>query len=103
MIGMRIWHILVVVFALACLFGIARNEVGRVSVVMFMTGLCEIILGTTALMHLFKTIGSFGQAKTLTAHLEAIVQTLIVLVAATAAMNFVFWVGGSLLKFVLEG
>ncbi len=100
---MRIWHILVVIFALACVFGIARSDVGRVAVIMFFTGLCEFVLGTTAVMHLFKTIGSFGEAKTMFGHIEAVIATILVLALATVAMNVVFWLGGSLLQLALAG
>jgi len=100
---MRIWHMLVLIFVLACVFGVARSEVGRVSIVMFFTGLGEFILGATALMHLFKTIGAFGHAKTLHAHLEALLATALVLLAATVSMNLVFWAGASLLKEMLSG
>lgn len=100
---MRIWHMLVIVFAIACLLGIARTEAGRVGVIMFFTGLAEFILGATAIMHLFKTIGAFGEAKTLAAHVEALLATAVVLAVATASMNLVFWVGAVLLKAVLSG
>jgi hypothetical protein len=99
---MRIWHLIVIIFVLGCLFGIARSEVGRVAVIIFFTGLGELILGTVALMHLFKTIGSIGEAKTLGAHLEAVFATLLVLLAATISMNAVFWAGSSLLVQVMQ-
>ena len=90
---MRLWHILFAVMLVALILAIGRNDAGRVAIIVFFAGLGEVILGTTALMHLFKTIGQFGAARGLFAHLEALMATAVVLVLATATMNAVMWIG----------
>jgi hypothetical protein len=95
---MRLWHLIVLVFCLGTVFGIARSEIGRVALIVFFTGLGEMILGTTALMHLFKSLGAFGHARGLLAHVEALAATALILLAATVSMNAVLWVGVALLQ-----
>lgn len=95
---MRLWHLLTIVLFVALVLAIARSDVGKVALIVFFTGLGEIILGVTALLHLFKTIGALGAARGLTAHLEAIVATALVLLVATLSMNAVLWAGVWLLR-----
>jgi hypothetical protein len=95
---MRLRHILFAVLLVALVLAISRNAAGRVAIIVFFAGLGEVILGTTALMHLFQTIGRFGAARGLSAHLEALMATIIVLVLATASMNAVMWIGVVLLQ-----
>lgn len=95
---MRLWHLLTLVLMVALVLAIARSDVGRVALIVFFTGIGEIILGVTALMQLFKTIGAFGEARGLTAHVEAIVATALVLLIATIGMNAVLWAGLWLLQ-----
>ncbi|HEU5116260.1 MAG TPA: hypothetical protein VFT74_06230 [Isosphaeraceae bacterium] len=95
---MRLWHILFAVMVVALVMAISRNDAGRVAIIVFIGGLGEVVLGTTALMHLFKTIGQFGAARGLLAHLEALMATVVVLVLATASMNAVMWIGIILLQ-----
>jgi hypothetical protein len=90
---MRLWHLLFAVFVVALVLAIGQDDVGRVALVVFVTGLGEVVLGTTALMCLFQTVGGIGEAKTLGAHLEAIAATILVLVLGTLAMNAVLWAG----------
>lgn len=99
---MRLWHLLAAVFLTAFLLVIARAEVGRVALVVFFTGLGEVVLGATALMQLFRTIGAFGAARDFLAHVEALAATALVLLLATASMNAVLWVGVAILDRILN-
>lgn len=99
---MRLWHILVLVLALAVILTVCRSQVGRVALVVFCTGLIEVILGTTAIMNLFKTLAAFGQARGLLAHIEALAATAVVLMIASLSMNGVLWVSLALLGQIVE-
>lgn len=90
---MRLWHLIFLVMMAAIVLAVARESVGRVALVVFVTGLAEFILGTTFLMTLFRTFGALGEARRLTAYLEAVVATALVLIAASYIMNIVLWVG----------
>ena len=80
-------------FLLAVCMAIWRDDVGRVALVVFVTGFIEFVMALVALMTLFKTVGAIGEAKRLTAYAEAVVATAFVLVVASVTMNAVFWVG----------
>jgi hypothetical protein len=90
------------VLALAVVLTVTRSEVGRVALVVFTMSLIEVILGTTALLNLFKTLGAFGQARGILAHIEALAATALVLMVATLSMNGVLWVGLALLGEIVE-
>jgi hypothetical protein len=84
---MRLWHLFVFIIILGTVLAIARDPVGRVAMIVFVTALGEVIIGTTAILALFQTIGSLGEAKGLVAHAEAVATTTLVLVLATAVMS----------------
>lgn len=90
---MRLWHLLFAILLIALIMAISRSDSGRVAVIVFFWGLGWVILGTTAILHLFKTIGRFGEARSLFAHLEALMATVVVLVVAVGTMNAVMWIG----------
>jgi hypothetical protein len=90
---MRLWHLIFLVMMAAIVLTVARESVGRVALVIFVTGLIEFILGTMFLMTLFRTFGAIGEARRLLAYLEAIVATALVLVVASYVMTGVLWVG----------
>jgi hypothetical protein len=90
---MRLWHLILGVFLAATCLAIAREEPGRVAVVVFITGLCEVALGTTALLILFRTFAGIGEARGAAGYVEAVAATVLVLVLASLAMNGVFWLG----------
>jgi hypothetical protein len=98
---MRIWHTLVLMFVLATVMAISREAVGRVALVVFIVGLSELVLGLTAIMTLFRTVGAMGHARTLGAYVEALLATAVVLVLASTSMNLVFGVGVWLLQRVV--
>ncbi len=60
---MRLWHLFVVILALSLILTIVRDPVGRIALIVFVTALGEVVIGTTAVMALFQTIGSLGEAK----------------------------------------
>jgi hypothetical protein len=90
---MRLWHLVLVILFLAILLTVAREEAGRVAIVVFATGLVELVLALAAIMSLFRTMGAIGEARTLFGYCEAVLATLLVLVVASALMNGILWIG----------
>lgn len=90
---MRLWHWLFLIWMIAIVLTVSRDPIGRVAVVVFLTGLIEIVLATTAIMTLFRTLGAIGEARRLTAYAEAILATALILVTASVSMNTVLVVG----------
>jgi hypothetical protein len=90
---MRLSHLILVVFLCATLFGVAREPYGRVAIVVFCTGGTVIWLALLAIVTLFRTLGALGEARSIYAHLEAIVATGLVLVVASVSINAVLWAG----------
>jgi hypothetical protein len=84
---MRLWHIFVFILALSLVLAIVRDPVGRIALIVFLTASGEVVIGTTAVMALFQTIGSLGEAKGLFAHAEAVATTALVLIIATTIMS----------------
>lgn len=97
---MRLWQIVLAIFLLAVCMAIWRDDVGRVALVVFVTGFIEFVMALVALMALFKTVGAIGEANRLTAYAEAVVATAFVLFVASVTMNAVFWVGLRILQAV---
>lgn len=95
---MRVSHLIFMVFVAAVLLTVAREPTGRVAIVVFFTGLGEFLLGLTAVMTLFRTVGGIGHARTRLAYFEAIASTLVVLVVASLMMNALLWVGVGLVQ-----
>ena len=83
---MRLAHLVFAVAALAVVLTMAREPIGRVFVIVFLTGLGEIVFGLAAVMALFQTVGAFGEAKSAYAHFEAVAATTVVLSLATTLM-----------------
>jgi hypothetical protein len=84
---MRLWHLFVFIMALGLILTIVRDPVGRIALIVFVTALGEVIIGTTAVLALFRTIGAIGEAKGLVAHAEAVATTTLVLIIATTVMS----------------
>ena len=95
---MRLWHLFVIILGLSLVLAIARDPVGRVSLIVFLTALGEVVIGTTAILALFQTIGSLGEAKGLFAHAEAVATTALVLVIATTIMSTWLFAGAWLVQ-----
>lgn len=90
---MRILHLIFAVMMAAVVMTVAREPVGRVALVVFITGSVEIVLGLTFIMTLFRTFGAIGEARSVLAYVEAIAATAVVLVVASYVMNTVLWAG----------
>jgi hypothetical protein len=95
---MRLWHLFVVILALSLIFTILRDPVGRIALLVFVTGLGEVVIGTTAVLALFQTIGALGEAKGLFAHAEAVATTALVLIIATTIMSSWLFAGAWLVQ-----
>jgi len=97
---MRLWHLSLAVIVIAVVMSIARDPAGRVALIVFATGLYEVVLGTTALLTLFQAVGAIGEAKGLQAHVEALAATTVVLVASSLIMLAGFFAGAWLVRAV---
>ncbi len=95
---MRLWHVLALIFLIAMVLSVCQNEYGRITIILFTIGVGEVILGAFALMNLFQTVGAFGKARTLIAHVEALAATALVLAVASFSMTAVLWLGGLVLQ-----
>ncbi|MFI5461629.1 MAG: hypothetical protein ACHRXM_40105 [Isosphaerales bacterium] len=95
---MRLWHLLVFIAAFSVILVIVRDQVGRIALIVFVTASGEVIIGTTAVMALFQTIGALGEAKGLFAHAEAVATTTLVLIIGTTIMSSVLFVGAWLVQ-----
>jgi hypothetical protein len=98
---MRLWHLVVVILFVGVLLAISRDVVGRIALIIFITGLGEVIFGTTAVMALFQTIGALGMARGFFEHGQAVAATTLVLIGATAVMSVWLFVGAWLVQAVL--
>ena len=85
--AMRVAHLVFVVAILALGMSLVREPIGRVFVIVFLTGVGELALGLTAVMALFQTVGALGEARTFFDHFEACAATLVVLAISSAAMS----------------
>ncbi len=95
---MRLWHFCVLILALGVILSIVRDQVGRVALIVFVTALGEVIIGVTAVLALFQTIGAIGEAKGLFAHAEAVATTALVLIVATTIMSSWLFAGAWLVQ-----
>ncbi len=95
---MRLWHLVVLILVLGILLSIVRDPVGRIALAVFITASGEVVIGTTAVMALFQTIGSLGEAKGLFAHAEAVATTTLVLIIATTIMSTLLFAGAWLVQ-----
>jgi len=86
-------HLFLAVFLTALMLTAARDVVGRVALIVFIIGSAEFVVGTIAVMTLFKTIGSLGYAKGVVAYAQALAATAMVLVVATLTMNGMLAIG----------
>jgi hypothetical protein len=98
---MRLWHLSFVILGLALVLAIVRDQVGRIALIVFFTALGEAILGTTAVLALFQTIGGIGEAKGVFAHVEAIATTALVVFIATTVMASWLFAGAWLVQATL--
>lgn len=83
---MRLAHLLFGVLVVAIVLAMARDPVGCAAVVVFFTGLGEVVFGTASLLLLFQTLGALGEAQGFVAHVQALAATAAVLAAGTMLM-----------------
>lgn len=95
---MRLWHLVFAVLVVAVVLALARDDVGMVAMIVFVTGLGECVLGTTALMALFQTIGAIGESKGWTDGMTALTATTVVLMVSGVVMTGWLFVGVWVLK-----
>jgi hypothetical protein len=98
---MRLWHLVLTVFLLACVLTAARSDAGRVAIVVFVVGLAEFACATTAIMALFRTVGAIGEARDLGSYLVAVSATVLVVFFGSLIMNSLLWLGVSLVQRVV--
>ena len=98
---MRISTLLFAVLVIGTVMGVARDEVGRVAVIVFVTGLVTTASGVASIMALFQTIGAFGEARTPAAHVEALAATVLVLTVASTIMLGLMFAGALLVRWAL--
>ncbi len=99
---MKLWHLVFAVFLASLALAISREEVGRVTLVVFCTAMGVIVLGVSSLLLLFRTVGSLGSARGVLGHLEAIAATTGVLFFGGAGMLAVLWFGASVVRMVIK-
>ncbi len=95
---MRLSTLTFLILVLAVVFALLRDEVGRVGVIVFITGLAVTVGGVTAIMALFQTIGAFGEAQTVYAHVEALAATAVVLVVSSFGLLAAMFAGAYLVQ-----
>jgi hypothetical protein len=95
---MKLWHLVLFILVFCMVLTIIRDPIGRIALIVFVTALGEVVFGTTAVMALFQTIGALGHAKGLLAHAEAVAETALVLVFATAIMSSWLFAGAWLVQ-----
>jgi hypothetical protein len=98
---MRLSSLVFAVLVLGTIMGIARDEVGRVAVIVFFTGLSTSIAGVGSIMALFQTVGALGEAKTIGASVEALAATVLVLAVGSFLMLGFLFGGGLLIQWAL--
>jgi hypothetical protein len=84
---MRLGHLLTAVGVIAFLLALGRDPTSRLFLILFGTGLGEVILGTMAVMALFQTVGALGVARDLPGRAEAVLATSVVLALGSGAMS----------------
>lgn len=90
---MRLWHLVILVAALAVGLTLLRDPIGRVFVIVLFTGVGELMFGLATLMALFQTVGAMGEAKAVVDHAGALAATGAVLCVGTAVMSGWLFVG----------
>jgi hypothetical protein len=98
---MRISTLLFIVLLAGLILTIARDEVGRVALIVFFTGLGTTISGVASVMALFQTVGAFGEARTLSSHVEALAATILVLTIGSSVMLGLMFGGALLIQWVI--
>jgi hypothetical protein len=93
---MRIWHLVAIVIVVAVVFSLLREPEGRVGVVVFCTGIGEVVFGIIGIMSLFHTLGSLGHSRNLGEAALCLTATLVVTTVVAIAMATMFVIGAVL-------
>jgi hypothetical protein len=99
--AMRLSTLLFVILVLATLMGIVRDEIGRVAVIVFFTGLGTILVVLGAILALFQTVGAFGEAQSLLSHIEALAATAVVLLVGSSVTLGLLFAGAQLVQWAV--
>ncbi len=84
---MRVSHLMLLILIVAVAIALAREPAGRAAMIVFLTGLGVVTLALVALMTLFQTVGSLGEARGLAECCEALIATSLVLVLGAASVS----------------
>lgn len=84
---MRVWHCSFLVLIAAVGIRLSHDATGRVAMVVFFGLGLTMTVAVAAIMFLFRAIGAIGEAKGMLAHLEAISQTILVLIISSGVMG----------------
>ncbi len=98
---MRLSTLAFLVLILALIFAIVRDEVGRVAVIVFFTGLGTVVAGLGSIMALFQAVGALGEARTVSAHVEALAATVLVLSFGSTLVLGLLLGGGLLIRWAI--
>ena len=98
---MKLGTWLFAILVLAVAMGISRDEVGRVAVIVFVTGVAVIASGLAAILALFRTIAALGEARNLFDHLEAMAATVGVLAIGSTIMIGLFFAGARMVTWAV--
>ncbi|GIW86307.1 MAG: hypothetical protein KatS3mg108_0631 [Isosphaeraceae bacterium] len=90
---MRLYQLILAVMLLALMLSVSRSEQGKITLIVFLTALATMLVGATALTHLFRTVGAFGHAERLKEQLEAIAATMFIVFVASSLMNLIIGTG----------
>ena len=90
---MRLWHMLFATGVIAVLLTLVREPLTRVFLIVFLTGIGEVIFGLGSTLALIQTVGALGKAVTLYDHAEAVVATAVVLVVGSVVMSGWLFIG----------
>ena len=98
---MRLWHTFFAVFLFAIVLTVAKMPAGRVAIVVFITGVGELIFGLAALMLLFQSIGSLGEAEGLIDSVQSMVATVVIVAVASYLMVGLLTIGSAMVERVV--
>lgn len=90
---MRLWHLLFAVFLASLALTVARDPVGRVALIVFLTTIGMVVLGTASVMMLFRAVGAIGMAQSAKEEAGAVFATAGVALFGGGAMLLVLFAG----------
>ena len=90
---MRLWQMLFAIGVIAVILTLVREPLTRVFLIVFLTGIGEVLFGLGSTLALIQTVGAFGQAETLFDHAEAAAATAVVLLVGTVLMSGWLFIG----------